>query len=143
MQSFIRKRLRKEHLRLIAECRQMAGQVMRAAEVWGAISGDNDSLGRAEFLKEVIDELDDYEARLDRDEHLPPEVAEELLRVHMILANDVSSMEAGKETFKQRFEGSAPQSTTDTKEDPNRFLLKTAIIVVFAICMWVFFYSKL
>ena len=121
----------------------MAGQVMRAAEVWGAISGDNDSLGRAEFLKEVIDELDDYEARLDRDEHLPPEVAEELLRVHMILANDVSSMEAGKETFKQRFEGSAPQSTTDTKEDPNRFLLKTAIIVVFAICMWVFFYSKL
>lgn len=100
---FLKKRLRKEHLKIISECSQMARRLHRLSEGYGKTMGDPESIQMAEHLIEVIEELDEVEVWLDRNEILPPEKADDYLRLYKVLAQQVEGMEKGKDAFKNKF----------------------------------------
>jgi hypothetical protein len=100
---FFRKRMRKEHLKLISECSQMARRLQRLSEIYGKSMGDENSLQMAEDLATVITELDEVEVEMDRREVLSPAKAQDYLRLHAVLAERLAGMDKGKEIFNQKF----------------------------------------
>lgn len=101
---FLKKRLRKEHLKIISECSQMARRLHRLSENYGKVMEDPESIKMSEHLIEVIDELDEIEAWLDSNEVLSPQKADDYLQLHKALAFQVEGMEKGKDAFRTKFE---------------------------------------
>lgn len=101
---FFKKRLRKENLKLISECSQMARRLHRLYEGYGKVMGDPESIQMTEHLVEVIEELNEVEAWLDHNETLSPQKADDYLRLYSALAVQVDGMEKGKDAFRKKFE---------------------------------------
>jgi len=138
-------KLRKEHLRLIAECKQMAGQVLRLSVGYAEVFKDKDSAEKVDSLNAAIEELNVYEIYLDQNDYLPTDIAESYIRLHSVLSSEVSEINRGKSAFKKKFDNNEAVSelTDSTPKERKELLLKTCIIVVFSFCMYFFFYSKL
>ena len=100
---FFERRMRKEHLKLISECSQMALRLQRLSEIHGRSMGDENSLQMAEDLASVIAELEEVEVEMDRREVLSPAKAQDYIRLHRVLAEQIAGMDGGKENFNQKF----------------------------------------
>ncbi|WP_019027367.1 hypothetical protein [Colwellia piezophila] len=142
-------KLRKEHLLLIAECKQMAGQALRLSAGYVEVFEDKESAEKADSLKDVIEELNAYEIYLDQNDYLPTDIGGSYIRLHGVLSSEVSEIDAGKSAFKKHFDHNEAASNNSqgvkayTAKERKELLLKVCFIVAFALCMYFFFYSKL
>ncbi len=105
MFKWLKRRQRKEQLRLIAELRQMGGVLRRFAETKALALQDAVADDGAAVISAMEADFEHLEALLDREEVLPAEVAAQLLRIHWEMKAEVDSIEAGRKAFRDRFGG--------------------------------------
>ena len=103
MFGFLKKRLRNEHVKLVAQNRQMATELHQFYETHAKVMADSDSRERTAFLADLIAELDDAAAWLDRSEHLLTDKVQGLLDVNIALKSQLKQVESGREAARKLF----------------------------------------
>lgn len=105
MFGFFKRRMRREQLRMVAECRQMANEAIRSIDLSLSLGLGHD-LESQQFAGEcevLLEEFDLLEAVLDRQQTLDPQTVEDLLAVWRVLTTTRDEMERGKALARQRF----------------------------------------